>query len=524
MARTRTRPAAAFDRAAYEANAEAFLAQSEEEQYLNGAGLKDSLELAPIYRRHAALFERTAVDELRRLVEAGGEGVEGHRALLAFATDGYLERQAAALTDAVATAESRAVIVWRGEELGYRAARPRISATSDRGERNALFTSWLQAVEAINPLRQERLELIGQLTRDLGYRDYVELVAVTRGWDPDRLGASVRQALTATETGYFAAMRRAMAAIGIEQGDGSLADAWYLLRGTGWDAWFPARRLVGVLEATLGGLGIGLAGRTGATLDLEPRPGKSPRAFCAVVRAPDDVRLVVNPHGGWDDYAAGLHEAGHLAHFLEVDRALPVAERLMGDASVTEGYAMVLEDLLGERGWLAAQVGMAPDDANVFADFGAFFMAHRIRRLGAIHLFELGLHRGGPDAVHRATFSGTYGLLTGVRVPEELYLTSVDDGMYSGTYLRAMMLAGAVGDALAGRHGEEWWHVAGAGDELRGLFARGLGWDAERVVAHLGYDSLDWRPVLRKIRTRLIGEMSGYGGPNITTRAGTRKI
>jgi hypothetical protein len=35
---------------------------------------------------------------------------------------------------------------------------------------------------------------------------------------------------------------------------------------------------------------------------------------------------------------------------------------------------------------------------------------------------------------------------------------------------------------------------------------------------------LDWRPVLRQIRTLLIGEMSGYGGPNITTRAGTRKV
>ena len=44
------------------------------------------------------------------------------------------------------------------------------------------------------------------------------------------------------------------------------------------------------------------------------------------------------------------------------------------------------------------------------------------------------------------------------------------------------------------------------------------------VLAQLGYDALDWRPVLRQIRTRLIGEMSGYGGPNITTRAGTRKV
>jgi hypothetical protein len=44
------------------------------------------------------------------------------------------------------------------------------------------------------------------------------------------------------------------------------------------------------------------------------------------------------------------------------------------------------------------------------------------------------------------------------------------------------------------------------------------------AVAELGYDAWDWRPVLRQIRTRLIGEMSGYGGPNITTRAGTRKV
>jgi len=51
-----------------------------------------------------------------------------------------------------------------------------------------------------------------------------------------------------------------------------------------------------------------------------------------------------------------------------------------------------------------------------------------------------------------------------------------------------------------------------------------MGWSAEQVVAHLGYDSLDWRPVVRQIRAKLVGEMSGYGGPNITTRAGTRKV
>ncbi len=523
---TRSRSQAAprgFDADAYQQGIEAFLSELEEEQYRNGAGLKDDLELAPIYARHAALFDRVVVDALRERVAAGDEDPDRFRALLAFATDGFLQQAVAPLTDAVATAESRAVILWRGEPVPYRAARPRISAISDRGERNALFTSWLQAVEAINPQRRERSERMQALAVELGYRDYVELVAVTRGWDPDALGVSVRQVLVASETGYFASMRRAMAEIGIEQGDGTLADAWHVLRGNGWDGWFPARSMVAVLESTFSGLGMQLR-TAGTTLDVEPRPGKESRAFCSVIRAPGDVRLVVNPHGGWEDYRTGLHEAGHLVHFAGVDPALPPWARLLGDASVTEGYAMAFDALTGEPDWLATQLGMRDEETRAFCDFMALTGLHRIRRLGAMHLSELSLYRGGPDAVHRATFAGTYGLLTGVQVPEALYLAFVDDAMYRGSYLRAMMLGGAVDDAMAQRHGPGWWRTDAAGGELRELLAHGLAWNAERVVASLGYDSLDWRPVLRKIRTQLIGEMSGYGGPNITTRAGTRKI
>ena len=68
-----------------------------------------------------------------------------------------------------------------------------------------------------------------------------------------------------------------------------------------------------------------------------------------------------------------------------------------------------------------------------------------------------------------------------------------------------------------------WADQAYAGDLIRGMWRDGLGPSAEDVVAALGYDRLDWRPVLRQIRAQLIGEMSGYGGPNITTRAGSRK-
>ena len=522
--RTRARAPAPVDRAAYERDVDEFLAAIVDEQYRNLAGLNDESVLAPIYERHASLFERANLDALRTAFEAGGDEQERNRALLAFATDGYLNRAAAELTDAVATAESRAVVMWRGEPIRYRAARERISTTSDRTERNALFEAWLQAVEAINPIRAERIEVLHEAARGLGYDDYVEMVRVTRGWNPDEVAAVTRGALNASETGYYAAMRRVLARVGIEHGDGSLADAWHVLRGTGWDAWFEPRKLVPTLEATLAALGIELGGQAGATLDLEPRPNKSPRAFCAPVRVPGDVRLVANPHGGWDDLGAALHEAGHLEHFLQVPAGTPPSLAVLGDDSVTEGYAVLVEGLLGEPEWLAERLGMAEADQVAFVDFIGLFTLARLRRLGGQLIYELGLHRGGEEAILRALYAGTLGLLAGVRYPGELYLSSVDDALYSGTYLRAMMLAGAADQALAERHPSGWWRSREAGETLRELFARGTAWNAERVVAHLGYDALDWRPVLRKIRTQLIGEMSGYGGPNITTRAGTRKV
>ena len=77
--------------------------------------------------------------------------------------------------------------------------------------------------------------------------------------------------------------------------------------------------------------------------------------------------------------------------------------------------------------------------------------------------------------------------------------------------------------ALRDRYGSAWWRTPTPASPA-GHLARGLGPSAEDVVAALGYDHLDWRPVLRQIRAQLIGEMSGYGGPNITTRAGSRKV
>ena len=104
----------------------------------------------------------------------------------------------------------------------------------------------------------------------LGYADYVEMVRATRGWNPDLVAALLRTALNATETGYYAAMRRTLARVDIEQGDGSLADAWYVLRGLGWNAWFEPRRLGACCKATLSGMGLEVTQHAGHHLGSRP--------------------------------------------------------------------------------------------------------------------------------------------------------------------------------------------------------------------------------------------------------------
>ena len=279
-----------------------------------------------------------------------------------------------------------------------------------------------------------------------------------------------------------------------------------------------------VLRRTLASVGIDLDAQASIQLDTERRERKSPRAFCAPVRVPGDLRLVMQPRGGWDDYAALLHEAGHAEHFAHVSTGLPVAFRRLGDASLTEGYGGLFELLLGEPAWLTEHIGMPEAEAIAFADFNAFWQLSRARSAAAQLIFELYLHRGSDLVLAREQYAGMIGHTLGVITAPEEYLVRTDDNLYVARYARALMLEGALSTWLRARYGEAWWRAPDAGETLRRSWSRGQQWNAQDVVAHLGYDRLDWRPVLRQIRTRLIGEMSGYGGPNITTRAGTRKV
>ena len=128
-------------------------------------------------------------------------------------------------------------------------------------------------------------------------------------------------------------------------------------------------------------MGIDLRAQTNVHVDTEVRELKTPRAFCAPVRVPDEIYLVVLPRGGQDDYGALLHEAGHTEHFAHVAPDLAFEYRHFGDNAVTEAFAFLFDHLLLNRAWLGRHLDFADcDDFLRFATVSDLFYLRRLRR------------------------------------------------------------------------------------------------------------------------------------------------
>jgi hypothetical protein len=256
------------------------------------------------------------------------------------------------------------------------------------------------------------------------------------------------------------------------------------------DAAFPTDRALPALRETLAALGIDLDAQTNVELDVEARAGKRPRAFCAPIRVPGRVVLVMLPQGGQDDYRALFHEAGHAEHFAGMPAELPAEDRLLGDNAVTEGFAFLFEHLLADPAWRRARMG---DDAPEYARFAALYKLFLIRRYAAKLAYELELHAPG---VRLDRLPGRYAELlsaaVGVPYPETDYLEDVDQGFYCTSYLRAWAFDAQLADHLRERFGRAWFGAAGAGELLREMWALGQSLRAEELLRRAARAELDF--------------------------------
>ena len=141
-------------------------------------------------------------------------------------------------------------------------------------------------------------------------------------------------------------------------------------------------------------------------------PQKSPRAFCAPVRVPDEVYLVIAPVGGREDFAALFHEAGHTEHYA-------LRRRVASGRGPVPGRQLHHGELRLPVRASGLRSGVAPTQARHRGPGGdrrpsACEQARYLRRYPAKLAYELELHGGGSvdglDAVYARRLSRSRGV------------------------------------------------------------------------------------------------------------------
>jgi hypothetical protein len=484
-----------LDLDSYREQAEAFIAELDGEYYRHFSGQKESFEIEAVYERHPELFSRSAVAGLREAAsdESGDEG-RRLRYLLHFAFDGHLGQATKAEAAAIAEREAKLQVErdW-GEPVPYRTAPIEQANEPDAERRAALEEARLALLDRhLNPLYREALERSHSIARDLGWRSYREAYAELRDIDLGALAEQTASFAASTDAAYAEIVDPELVrACDARLGEARRSDLPRLLRAPGLDGLFPPDRLVDSFARTMDGMGIDLERQSNVILDTEQRPSKSPRAFCAPVRVPDEVYLVVPRVGGREDYAALFHEGGHTEHYANTEATLAFEFRHLGDNSVTESFAFLFEHLTEDPEWLRAVLGA--DDGEALAAHTRAVKVVMMRRYAAKIAYEVELHAEGTDLGGMpARYAELLGGLTRFEWPRTSWLADVDGGFYVACYLRAWALEISWRRALRDRFGPRWFESADAGTWLRELWREGQRLRADELVADRLGGALDF--------------------------------
>jgi hypothetical protein len=482
---------------AYREDADRFMAELDEEFYLHYAGLKETFDLTPIYERHADLTELEQVKSIGLAVNGGSRA----RELWRFACEGYFGDLTREHAERLAELEAELEIGLDGDRIPFRMVRPTIANEPDRNKRRELDARSNEILdEQMNPLHLEAAQIVQQGARDLGFPTYLELYRKALPSSAlDDLAEQCRAFLDSTERLYETnADKLLRRRVGVSLAEAERYDLPRLFRAPEWDSMFPGDRMLPALESTLADLGVDLRSQDNVTLDLEQRPNKSPRAFCAPIEVPDRVVLVIQPIGGADDWHALFHEAGHTEHYAHTSRDLPMEDKRLGDNAVTEGWAMLLDHLIDEPEWLTRRLDFARP--TEFAAEGATGLLYFVRRYSAKLLYELEFHAAEDVTTMRSRYVELLSDAVKIDVTPANYLADIDSGFYVSSYLRSWALEAQLRAFLKEKFGSRWFANRSAGSLLRELWSEGQKMRAEELLQEVTGSTLELEAVGDRVR------------------------
>jgi len=491
--------------------AQAFTEEVSRESYLAYSGHKGDAELQAIYARYRDITGPDALAlclEHFRSAPDGSEDQRAARMLLDWEVEAQAGRELAPLDEREIVVENEAVVhVPEGPSVPYHQVAIAIMNESDRDKRNVLDAARATLVRnEIAPIRLERLQ------RE---RDAIEGLGIAPGYNATfealstlslgALAAECEQFLGDTADMWRELLAERLRSFGVPREEATRADALALFRLREYDDAFSEGAMTPAVQRQCAEMRLDPTASGRVILDLGDRPGKRPRAFCSPVRVPEEVYLVLRPHGGQSDWTTLLHELGHALHFGYARADYPFEYRWLGDNSVTEGYAMLFDHRMQDRGWLARYTALGAARLPRFLRLAAVEELHFVRRYCAKLLYEIQVYAGGaPWAALPELYAESLTAATGFRYRSVDAFLDLDPRFYSTRYIRAWQLQAVLNEALTERFDEDWWRNPATGPwVITELFGEGQRETAEELAQRVAARALGFAPVLRHVERLL---------------------
>jgi hypothetical protein len=502
----------ALDLQRLRAEGQAFMETISRESYLAYAGLKKTAELQPIYEKYDHILGEEALELTLDAFRSAPDNTDDRRSaqsLLEWEIESQAAKPLAALDEREIEWENSAVIRSPdGRVIQYQAAPIEIANTRDRTLRLALDAARAKLVsEEHAPLRLEKLQREKDYIESLGIAgDYNTSFEAVTGISLATLGTSCERFLRDTDSMWEDTLPGVLKkSLRIKPSQAKRADALALFRASEYDDAFPGNEMEGVMRRQVSEMGIDPTAKGRIIFDVGDREGKRSRAFCSPVRVPDEVYLVLRPHGGQSDYTTFLHELGHALHFAYASPDYPFEFRWLGDNSVTEAYAMLFDHRMQDRGWLLRYTQLGTNRVDRFLRTAGFEELHFLRRYCAKFLYERALYSGEvPWSELPDLYVSLLSNATGFEYDPADAFVDVDPRYYSARYLRAWQLQSVLNEDLTARFDVDWFRNPGAGPWIaRELFAQGQRETAEEIAARTGAGVLSFQPLIGRIEALL---------------------
>ena len=472
---------------------EAYRNGLELDRYELDRGLRAESEARAIRKSYADLFSPEVREIVRAAVDkAEGRGLKTDAQSLKILHSGlirmHVKRELAPIDAAIAR-HGRVVMIdlADGSRRPLRDMKLLLATAASSSQRGLIEEARVEQARVLIPLMSEKVGVEQGIAASLGFRHMPELLQELGGIDVEGVAALARELLDRTADLYREVMGWAVRKrLGVALQDARRCDIPFVLAGRylDYEDAFSAADMLARTKGFLDRMGVDVTAR--GHLTIETAQAEPPRAYVGAIRIPHDVRLVLEIKDGQRDWLTFLESLGRALFLSHANPDAPFEQRGLGDPALDIAYGELFKHLLLDPAWLAMSLEFKrPKDYLIHAYLERLY---ELRLNCGRVLYELELRRKASVEGMDELFEARMREAIGARVPRELFLHDVREGLHSLLQLRARLFEPLLSLHLLHYFDEGWWRNPRCGPFLNRQWWVGHQFSVEELARDMGYE------------------------------------